>query len=204
MGLGVRLCGGESQGHQVMVLWRFPLRVGLRHSSARPEGSSLDSTWGARCGSGGGAVGNLWWGGPRHGTRWWGRTIDPHSDLCIHLRPIDHTNTSATPSRETLPSHTPNPPARATTGKKNHPPLGFPTERRAKSTKQVRAATQPPPDGKHHRKTSNQPTHPFLSPSHPITNRTTISKMADSDAPVTLRTRKFIRNPLLGRKQMVV
>ncbi|QDS74844.1 hypothetical protein FKW77_002940 [Venturia effusa] len=25
-----------------------------------------------------------------------------------------------------------------------------------------------------------------------------------SDAPVTLRTRKFIRNPLLGRKQMVV
>ncbi|KAK3986792.1 S-adenosylmethionine-dependent methyltransferase-like protein [Cladorrhinum sp. PSN332] len=29
-------------------------------------------------------------------------------------------------------------------------------------------------------------------------------KMADSDAPVTLRTRKFIRNPLLGRKQMVV
>jgi len=30
------------------------------------------------------------------------------------------------------------------------------------------------------------------------------AKMADSDAPVTLRTRKFIRNPLLGRKQMVV
>ncbi|KAI0853062.1 putative 40S ribosomal protein S24 [Daldinia vernicosa] len=28
--------------------------------------------------------------------------------------------------------------------------------------------------------------------------------MADSEAPVTLRTRKFIRNPLLGRKQMVV
>ncbi|KAI0018698.1 putative 40S ribosomal protein S24 [Xylariomycetidae sp. FL0641] len=28
--------------------------------------------------------------------------------------------------------------------------------------------------------------------------------MPDSDAPVTLRTRKFIRNPLLGRKQMVV
>jgi ribosomal protein S24E len=28
--------------------------------------------------------------------------------------------------------------------------------------------------------------------------------MADSDSPVTLRTRKFIRNPLLGRKQMVV
>ncbi|KOS22649.1 40S ribosomal protein S24-B [Escovopsis weberi] len=28
--------------------------------------------------------------------------------------------------------------------------------------------------------------------------------MADNDAPVTLRTRKFIRNPLLGRKQMVV
>lgn len=25
-----------------------------------------------------------------------------------------------------------------------------------------------------------------------------------SDSPVTLRTRKFIRNPLLGRKQMVV
>ncbi|KAK4224680.1 S-adenosylmethionine-dependent methyltransferase-like protein [Podospora fimiseda] len=31
-----------------------------------------------------------------------------------------------------------------------------------------------------------------------------VIKMADSDAPVTLRTRKFIRNPLLGRKQMVV
>ncbi|KAK6839194.1 40S ribosomal protein S24 [Apiospora arundinis] len=28
--------------------------------------------------------------------------------------------------------------------------------------------------------------------------------MADSETPVTLRTRKFIRNPLLGRKQMVV
>lgn len=28
--------------------------------------------------------------------------------------------------------------------------------------------------------------------------------MADSESPVTLRTRKFIRNPLLGRKQMVV
>lgn len=30
-----------------------------------------------------------------------------------------------------------------------------------------------------------------------------IATMAD-DTPVTLRTRKFIRNPLLGRKQMVV
>ncbi|OAA56828.1 Ribosomal protein S24e [Cordyceps fumosorosea ARSEF 2679] len=28
--------------------------------------------------------------------------------------------------------------------------------------------------------------------------------MADNDTPVTLRTRKFLRNPLLGRKQMVV
>ncbi|QSZ33334.1 hypothetical protein DSL72_002922 [Monilinia vaccinii-corymbosi] len=28
--------------------------------------------------------------------------------------------------------------------------------------------------------------------------------MADNNAPVTLRTRKFIRNPLLGRRQMVV
>ncbi|KAI4272195.1 MAG: hypothetical protein L6R38_006679 [Xanthoria sp. 2 TBL-2021] len=28
--------------------------------------------------------------------------------------------------------------------------------------------------------------------------------MADREQPVTLRTRKFIRNPLLGRKQMVV
>lgn len=28
--------------------------------------------------------------------------------------------------------------------------------------------------------------------------------MADNDGPITLRTRKFIRNPLLGRKQMVV
>ncbi|KAI4181342.1 MAG: hypothetical protein L6R41_006675 [Letrouitia leprolyta] len=28
--------------------------------------------------------------------------------------------------------------------------------------------------------------------------------MADKEQPVTLRTRKFIRNPLLGRKQMVV
>lgn len=32
----------------------------------------------------------------------------------------------------------------------------------------------------------------------------TVAKMADVDTPVTLRTRKFIRNPLLGRKQMVV
>merc|ERR1712225_70787 len=32
----------------------------------------------------------------------------------------------------------------------------------------------------------------------------TIAKMADREQPVTLRTRKFIRNPLLGRKQMVV
>ena len=28
--------------------------------------------------------------------------------------------------------------------------------------------------------------------------------MADREQPVTLRTRKFIRNSLLGRKQMVV
>ncbi len=28
--------------------------------------------------------------------------------------------------------------------------------------------------------------------------------MADKEQPVTLRTRKFIRNALLGRKQMVV
>jgi len=28
--------------------------------------------------------------------------------------------------------------------------------------------------------------------------------MADNDSAVTLRTRKFIRNPLLGRKQMVI
>ncbi|OBT39946.1 small subunit ribosomal protein S24e [Pseudogymnoascus sp. WSF 3629] len=28
--------------------------------------------------------------------------------------------------------------------------------------------------------------------------------MADREQPVTLRTRKFIRNPLLGRKQMVI
>lgn len=28
--------------------------------------------------------------------------------------------------------------------------------------------------------------------------------MADKEAPVTLRTRKFLSNPLLGRKQMVV
>jgi hypothetical protein len=31
-----------------------------------------------------------------------------------------------------------------------------------------------------------------------------LANMADADTPVTLRTRKFIRNPLLGRKQMVV
>ncbi len=30
------------------------------------------------------------------------------------------------------------------------------------------------------------------------------ANMADREQPVTLRTRKFIRNPLLGRKQMVV
>jgi hypothetical protein len=38
---------------------------------------------------------------------------------------------------------------------------------------------------------------------HPTTIHYT-AKMADSDSPVTLRTRKFLRNPLLGRKQMVV
>jgi hypothetical protein len=32
----------------------------------------------------------------------------------------------------------------------------------------------------------------------------TTATMADNETPVTLRTRKFIRNPLLGRKQMVV
>lgn len=44
-------------------------------------------------------------------------------------------------------------------------------------------------------------------PVNPLTRQSSepsIAKMADSDAPVTLRTRKFIRNPLLGRKQMVV
>jgi hypothetical protein len=40
--------------------------------------------------------------------------------------------------------------------------------------------------------------HPLLPiPASPLT-----TKMADT--PVTLRTRKFIRNPLLARKQMVV
>jgi hypothetical protein len=38
----------------------------------------------------------------------------------------------------------------------------------------------------------------------PTSTRHQTAKMADSDSPVTLRTRKFIRNPLLGRKQMVV
>ncbi|KAK4234054.1 S-adenosylmethionine-dependent methyltransferase-like protein [Achaetomium macrosporum] len=38
----------------------------------------------------------------------------------------------------------------------------------------------------------------------PTSTAITTAKMADSDSPVTLRTRKFIRNPLLGRKQMVV
>jgi small subunit ribosomal protein S24e len=32
----------------------------------------------------------------------------------------------------------------------------------------------------------------------------TYVNMADKEQPVTLRTRKFIRNPLLGRKQMVI
>ncbi|KAI4243929.1 MAG: hypothetical protein L6R42_010605 [Xanthoria sp. 1 TBL-2021] len=44
--------------------------------------------------------------------------------------------------------------------------------------------------------------------SHPDMRRSTgecaIAAMADREQPVTLRTRKFIRNPLLGRKQMVV
>lgn len=31
-----------------------------------------------------------------------------------------------------------------------------------------------------------------------------LANMADREQPVTLRTRKFIRNALLGRKQMVV
>jgi hypothetical protein len=53
----------------------------------------------------------------------------------------------------------------------------------------------------------NHPFHhqAFLSNHHhrvSIDNKT--ATMADNDSPVTLRTRKFIRNPLLGRKQMVV
>ena len=44
---------------------------------------------------------------------------------------------------------------------------------------------------------------PFRLLNHPQrTNH--IATMADNDSPVTLRTRKFIRNPLLGRKQFVV
>merc|ERR1711939_949563 len=38
----------------------------------------------------------------------------------------------------------------------------------------------------------------------PSTARQSTFTMADREQPVTLRTRKFIRNPLLGRKQMVV
>merc|ERR1712169_111967 len=38
----------------------------------------------------------------------------------------------------------------------------------------------------------------------PPLETSTTDTMADNDSPVTLRTRKFIRNPLLGRKQMVV
>ncbi|PNY26747.1 40S ribosomal protein S24-A, partial [Tolypocladium capitatum] len=39
---------------------------------------------------------------------------------------------------------------------------------------------------------------------HPQRHHRHTDTMADNDSPVTLRTRKFIRNPLLGRKQMVV
>lgn len=39
---------------------------------------------------------------------------------------------------------------------------------------------------------------------HPPRHHRNTATMADNDSPVTLRTRKFIRNPLLGRKQMVV
>merc|ERR1712193_138382 len=38
----------------------------------------------------------------------------------------------------------------------------------------------------------------------PPLETSTTDTMADNDSPVTLRTRKFIRNPLLGRKQMFV
>jgi hypothetical protein len=37
---------------------------------------------------------------------------------------------------------------------------------------------------------------------HPLKRHSTVAIMSESQ--VTLRTRKFIRNPLLGRKQMVV
>jgi hypothetical protein len=44
----------------------------------------------------------------------------------------------------------------------------------------------------------------FATPNITIDISPSTAKMADADSPVTLRTRKFIRNPLLGRKQMVV
>jgi hypothetical protein len=51
-------------------------------------------------------------------------------------------------------------------------------------------------------RTTTTTTHPPFTPFETTIVKQS-SKMAE-DAPVTLRTRKFIRNPLLGRKQMVV
>ncbi|KAM6520074.1 hypothetical protein FALCPG4_013628 [Fusarium falciforme] len=58
--------------------------------------------------------------------------------------------------------------------------------------RQLQSTTTPPP-----------PVSPPVN-SHPQRPSRQSAKMADNDSPVTLRTRKFIRNPLLGRKQMVV
>ena len=47
-------------------------------------------------------------------------------------------------------------------------------------------------------------TNPISRLSISPTSRQSTANMADADTPVTLRTRKFIRNPLLGRRQFVV
>jgi hypothetical protein len=69
------------------------------------------------------------------------------------------------------------------------------------SSTQLRAARQKSPTAK---KNTNQAQPPVLIVNLARQTRHPTAKMADSDSPVTLRTRKFIRNPLLGRKQMVV
>lgn len=56
----------------------------------------------------------------------------------------------------------------------------------------------------YHQHINTEPPSSYLRKCARLQNPFQLAIMADREQPVTLRTRKFIRNALLGRKQMVV
>jgi hypothetical protein len=103
------------------------------------------------------------------------------------------------------PNFLPGPGFSQGTGRKTHKLLGLDPVKRHLGGRNFRPRSdftcepsQPPRIRSHHAQRQSLLRH------HPQRQHHNTTTMADNDSPVTLRTRKFIRNPLLGRKQMVV